>query len=124
MGAGSTPCGERVTRSRSRKLSSASARHPCGGEPNPFRCSVRVATVPHRLSCVGRSGADLERQTYAHVLGNDDRDAAEHADIFLLGEGWSLAEKVPQGDEPVECSQTCYQRHENGPRKVSGGRFT
>lgn len=30
-------------------------------------------------------------QTYAHVLGNDDRDAAEQAAAFLIGDQWDLS---------------------------------
>jgi hypothetical protein len=30
-------------------------------------------------------------QTYAHVLGNDDRDAAEQAAAFLIGDQWDFS---------------------------------
>jgi hypothetical protein len=40
-------------------------------------------------------------QTYAHVLGNDDREAAEQAASFLIGDGWNLAED----DETIQHSQ-------------------
>jgi hypothetical protein len=30
------------------------------------------------------------RGDLAHVLTNDDRDAAEQAESFLLGEGWAV----------------------------------
>ena len=30
-------------------------------------------------------------QTYAHVLKNDDRAAAEHAASFLIGNAWALS---------------------------------
>jgi hypothetical protein len=36
-------------------------------------------------------------QTYAHVLGNDDRDAAEQAAAFLLGNPETVA-KAKQDD--------------------------
>jgi hypothetical protein len=32
-------------------------------------------------------------QTYAHVLRNDDRDAAEQAAAFLIGNGWDIADE-------------------------------
>jgi hypothetical protein len=32
-------------------------------------------------------------QAYARVLGNDDRDAAEQAAAFLLGNAWGTAEE-------------------------------
>jgi len=35
-------------------------------------------------------------ETYAHVLGNDDREAAEQAAEFLLGDAWDIdAENGP-----------------------------
>ena len=37
---------------------------------------------------IGHANVGFFLQTYAHVLGNDDRDAAEQAATFLLGEGW------------------------------------
>jgi hypothetical protein len=36
-------------------------------------------------------------QTYAHVLENDDRDAAEQAASFLLGAGWESESDDEQG---------------------------
>jgi hypothetical protein len=40
-------------------------------------------------------------QTYAHVLGNDDRDAAEQAASFLIGDGWESGEVgAAEDDEP------------------------
>ena len=39
---------------------------------------------------IGHANVGFFLQTYAHVLGNDDRDAAEQAATFLLGEGWGL----------------------------------
>jgi hypothetical protein len=36
-------------------------------------------------------------QTYAHVLKNDDRDAAEQAASFLIGDGWEAEPDDEQG---------------------------
>jgi hypothetical protein len=33
---------------------------------------------------------------YAHVLGNDDREAAEQAANFLLGDAWESADEHSQ----------------------------
>jgi integrase len=38
---------------------------------------------------IGHADAGFFRQTYAHVLKNDDRDAAEQAASFLLGTSWA-----------------------------------
>jgi len=37
---------------------------------------------------IGHADAGFFLQTYAHVLKNDDRDAAEQAASFLLGASW------------------------------------
>ena len=51
---------------------------------------------------IGHANVGFFLQTYAHVLGNDDRDAAEQAATFLLGEGWGLGEaNNSQSDETV-----------------------
>jgi hypothetical protein len=36
-------------------------------------------------------------ETYAHVLKNDDRDAAEQAASFLIGAGWDPESDDKQG---------------------------
>jgi hypothetical protein len=38
-------------------------------------------------------------QTYAHVLGNDDRDAAEQAASFHIGDGWDPGEDGAAEDD-------------------------
>jgi hypothetical protein len=43
---------------------------------------------------IGHANVGFFLQTYAHVLKNDDRDAAEQAASFLLGAGWD-----PESDE-------------------------
>jgi integrase len=51
---------------------------------------------------IGHANVGFFLQTYAHVLGNDDRDAAEQAAAFLLGGGWGLGEaNNSQSDETV-----------------------
>lgn len=51
---------------------------------------------------IGHANVGFFLETYAHVLGNDDRDAAEQAATFLLGEQWGLDENgAPQDDETV-----------------------
>jgi hypothetical protein len=51
---------------------------------------------------IGHANVGFFLQTYAQVLGNDDREAAEQAATFLLGEDWGLGqENAPQDDETV-----------------------
>ena len=64
-----------------------------------LKAGIQPKVVSDRI---GHANVGFFLQTYAHVLGNDDRDAAEQAATFLLGEGWSLGEEdAPQGDEAV-----------------------
>jgi hypothetical protein len=37
---------------------------------------------------IGHANVGFFLETYAHVLGNDDREAAEQAATFLLGNAW------------------------------------
>jgi hypothetical protein len=37
---------------------------------------------------IGHANVGFLLQTYAHVLKNDDREAAEQAAAFLLGPAW------------------------------------
>lgn len=46
---------------------------------------------------IGHANVGFFLQTYAHVLGNDDRDAAERAAAFLLGDPETVA-NVNQDD--------------------------
>jgi integrase len=41
---------------------------------------------------IGHANVGFFLQTYAHVLGNDDRDAAEQAAAFLIGAQWDASE--------------------------------
>jgi integrase len=47
---------------------------------------------------IGHANVGFLLQTYAHVLGNDDRDAAEQAASFLIGDEWDLAEEGAADD--------------------------
>jgi integrase len=40
---------------------------------------------------IGHANVGFFLQTYAHVLGNDDQDAAEQAAAFLIGDQWDLS---------------------------------
>jgi integrase len=44
---------------------------------------------------IGHANVGFFLQTYAHVLGNDDREAAEQAAAFLLGNPKTVANQVP-----------------------------
>jgi integrase len=46
---------------------------------------------------IGHANVGFFLQTYAHVLGNDDREAAEQAAAFLIGAQWD-ASKTKAGD--------------------------
>jgi hypothetical protein len=37
---------------------------------------------------IGHANVGFFLETYAHVLKNNDRDAAEQAASFLIGDGW------------------------------------
>ena len=47
---------------------------------------------------IGHANVGFFLQTYAHVLRNDDRDAAERAAAFLIGDGWDPADEGDEGD--------------------------
>jgi len=42
---------------------------------------------------IGHANVGFFLQTYAHVLRNDDREAAEQAAAFLIGNGWDPADE-------------------------------
>jgi integrase len=51
---------------------------------------------------IGHANVGFFLQTYAHVLRNDDRDAAEQAASFLIGYGWDPGEDgAAEDDETV-----------------------
>ena len=48
---------------------------------------------------IGHANVGFFLQTYAHVLRNDDRDAAEQAAAFLIGNGWDPADEGDRLDD-------------------------
>jgi integrase len=56
-----------------------------------LRAGVSPKIVSERI---GHANVGFFLETYAHVLGNDDREAAEQAASFLLGDAWE-----PNADE-------------------------
>lgn len=51
---------------------------------------------------IGHANFGFFLQTYAHVLGNDDRDAAERVASFLIGDGSDSGEDATaEDDEPA-----------------------
>jgi hypothetical protein len=46
---------------------------------------------------IGHANVGFFLETYAHVLKNDDRDAAEQAASFLIGAGWDPESDDKQG---------------------------
>jgi hypothetical protein len=52
-----------------------------------LKAGVSAKVVSDRI---GHANVGFFLQTYAHVLGNDDRDAAEQAASFLIGAGLGL----------------------------------
>jgi len=49
------------------------------------------------LLAVSHANVGFFLETYAHVLKNDDRDAAEQAASFLIGAGWDPESDDKQG---------------------------
>lgn len=51
--------------------------------------ALRAGVSPKVISQrIGHANVGFFLETYAHVLGNDDRDAAEQAAAFLIGDTW------------------------------------
>ncbi len=51
--------------------------------------SLRAGVSPKVISeRIGHANVGFFLETYAHVLENDDREAAEQAAEFLLGDAW------------------------------------
>ena len=51
--------------------------------------ALRAGVSPKVISeRIGHANVGFFLETYAHVLGNDDREAAEQAASFLLGDAW------------------------------------
>jgi hypothetical protein len=51
-----------------------------------LRAGVSPKIVSERI---GHANVGFLLETYAHVLGNDDREGAEQAAGFLIGDAWS-----------------------------------
>jgi hypothetical protein len=86
-----------------------------------LKAGISPKVVSHR---VGHANVGFFLQTYTHVLGNPDRDAAEQAATFLLGEEWDLGEE--DAHKVMRLSivpKSVHKRHENGPRRVLRGPF-
>ena len=64
-----------------------------------LKAGVSANVVSDRI---GHANVGFFLQTYAHVLGNDDRDAAEQAASFLIGDGWDPGDDgTAEDDETV-----------------------
>lgn len=51
--------------------------------------ALRAGASPKVISeRIGHANIGFFLETYAHVLGNDDREAAEQAASLLLGDAW------------------------------------
>ena len=69
---------------------------------------------------IGHADVGFFLETYAHVITNDDREAAEQAASFLIGTAGIPNQMISK----AHVHKSVHKRHENGPRTVSGGRFT
>lgn len=58
-------------------------RHSCA--TGALRAGMSPKIVSERI---GHANVGFFLETYAHVLDNDDREAAEQAATFLLGDSW------------------------------------
>jgi hypothetical protein len=64
----------------------------------PLTTSLRAGISPKVISeRIGHANVGFFLETYAHVLGNDDREAAEQAAEFLLGDAWDIDAKNGPG---------------------------
>ena len=60
--------------------------------------ALKAGVSPKILSeRIGHADVGFFLQTYAHVITNDDREAAEQAASFLLGDGWDPEPDDKQG---------------------------
>jgi integrase len=59
--------------------------------------ALRAGVSPKVISeRIGHANVGFFLETYAHVLGNDDREAAEQAASFLLGDAWEPPDEHSQ----------------------------
>ena len=78
----------RCSCSPSKQLRSCSPTDPATG-------ALKAGVVSEVLSeRIGHADVEFFLQTYAHVLKNDDRDAAEQAASFLIGDDWASGSKT------------------------------
>ena len=57
--------------------------------------ALRAGVSPKVISeRIGHANVGFFLETYAHVLGNDDREAAEQAASFLLGDAWDTDDET------------------------------
>jgi integrase len=56
-----------------------------------LKAGIRPKVISERI---GHADTGFFLQTYAHVLGNDDRDVAQQAAEFLLGDTWQSDDEV------------------------------
>ena len=81
--------------------------------------ALKAGVSPKILSDrIGHADVGFFLQTYAHVLGNDDREAAEQAASFLIGDGW---DSEPDGE--VMFTNPFTSGMKTVPGKASGDRF-
>jgi integrase len=60
--------------------------------------ALKAGVSPKILSArIGHADVGFFLQTYAHVITNDDREAAEQAASFLIGDGWDPEPDDEQG---------------------------
>ena len=60
-----------------------------GGRPRAPEARISPKVISERI---GHANVRFFMQTYAYVLRNDDRDAAERAAAFLIGNSWDPAD--------------------------------
>ena len=72
---------------------------------------------------IGHADVGFFLQTYAHVLGSEDRDAAEQAAAFLIGEAGIRPDDRSMMSEP-NVPKHVPSDMKTAPGDLSGGRFT
>ena len=56
---------------------------------NALKAGINPKVISERI---GHANVGFFLQTYAHVIRSDDRDAAEQAAAFLIGDPWDPLE--------------------------------
>ena len=72
------------------------------------------------MTRIGHADVGFFLQTYAHVIKNDDRDAAELAASFLIGDD---LETPDQKMSHANVHKSVHKPHESGPRRTLRGPF-